>query len=189
MVPRTFVLSLVVLGCLGSGCGDEPVAYSAPVTLNLKAKSSDVAQGALDSEKSISSETSNPYGTFIQTARARLGKTDPARVEVTSLSLFLGANSTGVTTLNQVFTGPIDVLFQLDGGSNSYPVGHLAAPSGAGPDDFEVDFAFADLAPQDQATFFAGGFKVQLRGPAAPSFAAGGADADLQLVLEFEAYP
>jgi hypothetical protein len=188
MVPRSLVLGFVVLGSLGSGCGDEPVAYSAPVTLNLKAKSSDVVQGALDSEKSISSETGDPYGTFVKTARSRLGKSYPARVEVTSLSLFLGAHSTGVTTLDQVFTGPLEVLFVLDGSNNSYPAGHLAAPSGAGPEDVEVDFAFLQLAPSDQATFFAGEFKVQLRGPAAPGFAAGAAEADLQLVLQFEAY-
>src|ERR1051325_8993418 len=106
---------LVVL----AGCGDSPVNYSAPVGINLKAKSGDVVQNVVSDKKSITTESGNPYGAFVGAAQQRLGR-DPSRIEITGITIVLGADSTGVTTLDQVFTGQVDVLFLMNDTNNTY---------------------------------------------------------------------
>src|SRR5437868_6615054 len=69
-----------------AGCGD-PVSFSAPVGINLKTKASDAKEGVVTSEKGITTETSNPYGAFINDARGKLDGQDPARIEISSLTL------------------------------------------------------------------------------------------------------
>jgi hypothetical protein len=187
IVFHSFVLFIATVFMV-SACGEDPIEYSAPVMLNLKAKSDDVVQGAINSEKSINAEAGDPYGTFIKDAREKLGKTDPSRVELKELTCLLGTASKGVTALDQVFAGRVDVLFELDASKNSYPVSHTTDPTGSGPVKMDLDFHFADLAEQDRKPFFDGNFKVHIRGQAAADFETKGAEADLQLTLSFEAY-
>ena len=92
------------------GCGDDPVAHSSPVSINLKVKSDDVANGVLSERKSITSESGNPYGKFMSDARDALGGNEPSHIEINRLELFLGASSTGVSTIGEVFSGAVDVL-------------------------------------------------------------------------------
>lgn len=57
---------LVVFALFGvAACSDDPVSYSAPVGINLKAKSGDVSGTAISEAKSITTETANPYGAFV----------------------------------------------------------------------------------------------------------------------------
>ena len=43
-------------------CSSDPVSYSAPVGINLKAKAGDAAAGAITESKGITTESGNPYG-------------------------------------------------------------------------------------------------------------------------------
>ena len=117
-------VGIFVIGLLAA-CGDDPVSYSAPVGINLKAESGEVNGTAISDEKDITSETGNPYGAFISDSRELIGG-DPTRVELDSLTLTLGAQSTGVTALEQVYVGDVDVLFLMHESNNTYPAGRVA---------------------------------------------------------------
>ncbi len=183
--------SLFVLGGLALvACGgDDPVSYSAPVGINLKAKSDDVTNGVVTDDKGINTESGNPYGAFVTDARAEIGA-DPGLIDVAGVDLFIGANSTGVTKLGEVFAGQVDVLFEMNDTNNSYTVasGAISADSGAGPIGADVTFAADEVPDLDYAKLLAGSFKVVVRGPAAPGFATAGADVDLQVTLTFAAF-
>jgi hypothetical protein len=190
-LPR-IALSIVSTAavCSVAACGDDPVRYSEPVGIQLKAKSSDVVAGALDDEKGINTESGNPYGAFIAGARASLGGSDPAEIALEGLTVTLGGGSTGVTGVGQVFTGQVDVLFVMNDTNNSFPAGGgvVAATDGTGPIGLDATFDSSALATADMSKLLGGSFKVVIRGPAAATFEAAGADADLQLTLTFAAY-
>ena len=66
--------------CLFAACSDDPVNYSEPVGIELKVKSGEVsALNALSPEKSITTESGNPYGAFVTEAENRLGH-DPSNI-------------------------------------------------------------------------------------------------------------
>ncbi|HEU4735023.1 MAG TPA: hypothetical protein VFT22_44335, partial [Kofleriaceae bacterium] len=110
------LLALVPL--LIAACGDDPVSYSAPVGINLKAKSGDVANTAITEDKAITTETGNPYGGFVADATTRLGHA-PGRIEIDQATLILGAQSTNVTRLEDVFTGVVDIAFIMNDTNNT----------------------------------------------------------------------
>lgn len=172
-----------------AACGGDPVTHSAPVGISLKAKSADATGGIVSTEKAITTESGNPYGAFIGDARAQIGR-DPALIDVESAELSIGAGSTGVAALGEVFAGPVDVVFHLNETNNAHRVatGTIDAGSGAGPVALDVVFA-ADAVPDlDYVRLLLGSFKVIARGPAAPSFEAKGAEVDLQITLTFAAF-
>jgi len=168
-------------------CGSDPVSFSAPVGINLKAKSGDVANSAISDDKAITTESGNPYGAFVSDAQAKLGK-DPTRIEIDELTLTLGAQSTGVTALDEVYTGDVDVAFITNDTNNTYDAGHVMNPTGVGPVGVDVAFQSGDVSDADFAKFLGGSFKVVIRGPAAASFSAKGAEANLQLTFTFAAF-
>src|SRR5262245_61403430 len=129
---RTCRRSTLMALALAAGCGDAPLMYSAPVGINLKAKSGDVQQNVVSDNKEINTETGNPYGAFVSAAQQKLGRA-PGRIEVDRISLLLGADSTGVTRLEEVFSGEVDVQFLMNDTSTTYNVGRVMSPTGAGP--------------------------------------------------------
>jgi hypothetical protein len=180
-VNRFVLTSFLVCGA----CGSDPVSYSAPVGINLKAKSGDVAGTAINEDKNITTETSNPYGAFVSAATTKLGRA-PGRIDVDQATLVLGAQSTGVAKLEDVFTGTLDVSFVINDTDHTYEVGTLSNPTGVGP----IDLALTgeDVAAQDLTKYLDGSFKVVMRGTAAAGFSAKGAEAALQLTFTFAAF-
>ena len=176
--------SILSFSLLGSACG--PVTASAPVGINLEVKAED-GRATLDEGKGITTENGNPYGAFISNAKKVLGR-DPSRVEVDSVTLFLGGKSSGVTGLEQVFGGRADVLFLMNDTNNSYPAAHLDAPSGAGPVAMGVDWNGGAVTGADYTRLLGGSFKVVIRGPAAAGFQKKGPVADLQATFTFTAF-
>jgi hypothetical protein len=170
-----------------AACGDDPVSFSAPVGINLKVKSGDVSNNAITDEKGITTESGNPYGAFVNDAHGKLGK-DPARIELDKLTLTLGAQSTGVTLLEQVYTGDVDVAFITNDTNNTYDVGHIMNPTGVGPASVDVVFDSDAVSPADFVKILGGSFKVVVRGPAAASFSTKGAEASLDLTFTFAAF-
>lgn len=185
--PRVLVFAL--LGGAAAACADDPVGYSAPVGINLKAKSGDVTGGVVTDEKGINTESGNPYGAFVGAARETIGR-DPSRIELDRVALLLGADSTGVAALGEIFGGDVDVLFQVNDSNNSYPAASatLDASADAGPIAFEVEFDGEAVPADDFTRVLGGAFKVVVRGPADAAFEGKGADADLQLTFTFAAY-
>lgn len=180
-LPYVCALALLV------GCGDDPVSYSAPVAINLKAKSGDVSGTAVSEQKGINTESGNPYGAFVTDARRTIGR-DPRRIEIDEANLTLGAQSTGVVTLQEVFTGDVDVAFVMDTSNNTYDVGHVVDPMGVGPVGISIGFESPAVTADDYVKLLAGSFKVVIRGTAAPGFSTKGAEANLQVAFTFAAF-
>ena len=183
-------LIYVALGSLAlAACGDDPVSYSAPVGINLKAKSADTVNNVVTDEKGINTESGNPYGAFVSDARRELGR-DPGSIDVDQVTVFLGAGSTGVTRLGEVFTGNVEVLFEMNDTNNSYPVaaGTIEAAATGGPLELGTSFNSDAVPDLDYAKLLGGSFKVIMRGPAATGFQSKGADADVQVTLTFAAF-
>lgn len=170
-----------------TACGSDPVSYSAPVGINLKAKSSDVVNNAITDDKAITTESGNPYGAFVNDARTRLGK-DPGAIELDQLTLTLGAQSTGVIALNEVYTGDVDVAFVMNDTNNTYDAGHATSPTGVGPVDMSVVFRSNQVSAVDFPKLLSGSFKVVIRGAAAVGFSTKGAAANLQATFTFAAF-
>ena len=176
-----------IVALLLAACGANPVSYSTPVGINLKVKSSDVSNSAITDDKAITTESGNPYGAFVNDAKAKLGKA-PSRIEIDNLTLTLGAQSTGVTALEQVYTGDVDVALITNDTNSTYDVGHVIGPTGVGPVNVDVAYASDQVSAADFAKILSGSFKVVLRGPAAATFQSKGAEANLDLTFTFAAF-
>ena len=189
-MKRTPCALVVLVASFATGlaaCGSDPVSVSSPVGITLKVQSGDVTNSAISDDKAITTESGNPYGAFISDAQRKLGR-DPARIEVDKLTLTLGAQSTNVTALDQVYTGDVDVALITNDTNSTYDIGHVQSPTGAGPVGLSVSFVSQDMVPADFTKLVAGSFKVVIRGPAATMFAGKGASADLQLMFTFSAF-
>ncbi len=184
MISTRLVLFPLVL----AACGTDPVEYSAPVGIELKAKSGDVAGNVVSEQKDITTESGNPYGGFVNMAMSKLSGHAPSRIEIDQLTLTLGAQSTGVATLDEVVTGGVDVAFLVNDSNNTYDAGHAMNPTGAGPVTMSPNFDWAMVSPDDRTRMLNGSFKVSLRGPAASGFQSKGADASLETTFTFTAF-
>ncbi len=184
---RTLLSMLLV--SLGVGCSDDPVSYSAPVGINLKAKSSDSVAGTISEEKGINTESANPYGAFVADARAKLGM-DPGEIDVDRVELLLGSSSSGVVSLGEVFDGTVEILFKMNDTDNSYVVaaGAISSATTSGPISLDVSFAERDVSAIDHSKLLSGSFKVVARGPTKAGFSTKNAEAELQVTLTFEAF-
>jgi hypothetical protein len=174
--------------CALAACGSDPVNFSEPVGIELKAKSGDVANTAVTEQKDITTESGNPYGKFTADAMTKLNGNAPSSIGLDQLTLTLGGQSTGVTALDQVVTGDVDVAFVTNSSNNTYDAGHVTSPAGVGPVDLSTDFDWSKVTSDDRAEMLGGGFKVVLRAPAAADFAGKGAEASLQVTFTFVAF-
>jgi hypothetical protein len=180
---------LVIPIALCAACGGDPVSYSSSVGINLKVRSADTVGGMVSDEKSVNTESGNPYGAFINDARVKIGR-DPGIIEVESVELVLGGSSTGVVALGEVFAGEVQIVFHMNDTNNAFPVaaGTIDAAIAAGPVAFDVTFPAETIPDLDYVKLLNGSFKVIARGAAAPSFESMGAEADLQVTLMFAAF-
>lgn len=183
---RTLVLG-TALSLLAQGCGADinanTAGYSGPVNIVLdKFKDGDVRNEAFDSDKSINTESGNPYGVFLRDARAVLGR-DPAAVVLDRMTFTLASDSRGVTSFEQFLAGTAVIYFSTS--SVTVNVGTAVMPTGPGPVSVNITASRADLAPIAEA-LRSGSFKMGMRVPAAPgrprSF-----DARLSTTLYFRA--
>ena len=175
--------------CALAACSSDPVNFSEPVGIELKAKSGDVANAAVTEQKDITTESGNPYGKFTTDAMTKLDGKAPSSIGLDQLTLTLGGQSTGVATLDQVVTGDVAVAFIANNSNNTYDAGHITSPTGVGPVDMSTIFDWSMVTEGDRAEMLGGSFKVVLRAPAAADFASKGAEASLQVTFTFAAFP
>ena len=179
-------MAMLVLA-MASGCGGEDPAntvnYSGPVSINIdKFKDGEVRNNAFDADKSVSTESGNPYGMFLSQARATLGRA-PAAVVVDRVTLTLGRDSTGVTAFEQILGGPLVVY--LSSSSSTVNIGTITQPTGAGPVEVVITATRDTLAPIN-SDLIQGSFKVGIRVPAAAALPRS-FDAKVATVLYFRA--
>src|SRR5688572_15549465 len=138
-MTKTYLIAVFAL----AACGDDPVNYSAPVGIELKVKSGEVtSSNTLTPEKSITTESGNPYGGFVDEARKTLGR-DPGNIVLEEVTMTLGAQSSNVANLEQVMMGNVAVQFLTNDSNNTYVVGTFANPTGLGPVAGDPDFEMA----------------------------------------------
>ncbi len=178
---------LAVAFVLAACGGKDPVSYSAPVGITLPAVASkDVVAGSVRVDKNINTESGNPYGAFVNDARSAIGH-DPSHVALTRATLELLPTSTGVTALEQVFTGTVVISFEMNGTNALYQAAEVVNPTGTGI-GMGAGFDSSSLAPEDRSSFTQGQFKVVLTGTTAAGFDTANASADLVATLGFVAY-
>jgi hypothetical protein len=186
------LLALAPLALLAACGGKDPVSYSAPVGISLPVASKDASSGSISVGKNINTESGNPYGAFVNAARARIGH-DPSRIELAATTLkLLPGTSVGVNALEEVFTGPVTISFQMNGTNATYPAAQIVNPVGVGPVSLSVGFDSSSLPDADRASLLQGQFKVLLSGSppggATGAFATGSDLADLVATFEFVAF-
>lgn len=182
-LARTVALALPLLLV---ACGEDPVSTSQPVGINLDVKGEDKIT-TVNVDKGITTESGNPYGAFVDAAKRDLGK-DPSKIDVESVELLLGSKVTGVTKLEDIFGGQVDVLFLMNDTNNTYPVAHAESVTGTGPIDMTIDWDPESVSEADFAKLLGGSFKVVLRAPAAASFQVKGPSATLQATFKMTAF-
>jgi hypothetical protein len=173
------------------GCSDDdPVNYSAPVGIELKAEADKVVSGALSEDKTITTESGNPYGAFIAGAQDALGGDDPSDIDVESVTVALAADSDGVVGLGEVFDGTFEVLFQMNDTDDTFAVaaGPIGADDDGGPIELDVDYDSESVSEANYDKLLSGSFKVVYRAPVQASFAGSGSKANLQVTFTFVAY-
>ncbi len=177
-------LLLALIAPLAAGCGSDPaVSYSAPVAISFNNIKPGTSNAILES-KSITSPSGNPWGKFLNDAKARLGR-DPSRIVVIGAAIELLA-STGFTGLQDVFTGPVSVSFLVT--PRPYQLAGVTSPTTAGPVPMAIVFGTFDsatMAAGDYASLLGSSFSVVLAGTA-PTAATG---ANIQTTFTFVAYP
>jgi hypothetical protein len=172
-----------------AACGSDPVSYSEPVGIELKAKSGDTVSNVITEDKEINTESGNPYGAFVAEARVRLDR-DPGQITVDHIDLLLGAGSVGVVSLGEIFIGDVEILFEMNDTNNTFPVAVIPidANTTAGPIGVDSEFDSDDTGAADFDKLVGGSFKVVMRGTAAAGFATKGADASIQATFTFAAF-
>jgi hypothetical protein len=177
-------LLLALIAPLAVGCGSDPaVSYSAPVAIsfnNIKPG----ASNAILENKNISQPSGNPWGKFLNDAKAKLGH-DPSKIVVTGATIEL-LTSTSFTGLQDVFTGPVSVSFLVT--TNPYQLVGVTNPTTAGPVPMSIVFGTFDaasMAAGDYASVLGSSFSVVLAGTA-PTATSG---ANIQTTFTFVAYP
>ncbi|HEY5925838.1 MAG TPA: hypothetical protein VIV11_29325 [Kofleriaceae bacterium] len=185
---RHLYLCSALLAC-AAGCSDDPVSVSDVVDLKLALASGDVDNGVLFDEKNVNTESGNPYGVFVSMAREEIGG-EPSRITVDGTTVTVDATSTNVTMLGGVFLGATKVEFIMNGSTTKYAVAtrDVVAADVAGPVEFGVDFDSDKIPAEDFSDLASGSFKVAISGPAAATFEAANADADLTVSLTFSAF-
>jgi hypothetical protein len=184
-------LTIAFMLALGSAActGEEAVSYSDMVGIEVKADADKVVADNISDEKNINTESGNPYGAFITAAQNELGA-DPGRIEITSVTIQLN-DAVGVSALNEIFDGDVDVIFQMPTSGDEVRVasGLVGADTqGGGPIELIVEFDSDSLNDANYADLIAGSFKVLYRAPANPAYAATSAKTDLQITFMFEAF-
>ncbi len=183
-------MKLIAAFLLLAACGaDDPVSISDSVDLKISIASGDVAGGAVSADKNVNTESGNPYGVFLQGARDEIGSA-PTRITVDAAALSLEATSNNVAGLGEVFSGAVVLGFEMNGSATVYPIATrtIVVADAGGPLELAVDFDSDDIPEADYADLANGSFKVSVSGPAAATFEAANADADLLMRMTFSAF-
>jgi len=171
LAPLTFV-----------ACGDDPIAHSEVVSIKLSGfKPGDFTNNMSTEDKSINTESGNPYGVFLKNAKAALGGKDPSSIEVVGLTVQVHAESKNVTTVDAVFA---DLEVFISTSDTTIPIAAKATPKGSSvvmTIDEDIDYGAV------KAELIKGEFKMGVRGSGINPLPA---DFELKLTLDirFEAF-
>ncbi len=179
-----FLVAAFAAGLAFAACDSdpEPVAVSETVSLKLGGmKEGDAKSGTHSQDKNVNSESGNPYGEFLKTARDRLNR-DPSEIRVRRVDVRLHADSTGATDLGQVFA---DLEVFLANSNTTIPLGTVDAPTGT---SVQVPLNAGLSLDALQASLLSGDLKAGARGQVVDTPPAK-YDVRLTIDISFEALP
>ncbi len=156
----------------------------------MKIQSGDVlADGSVTDDKSITTESGNPWGAFIASARDTIGG-DPSDIVLDDAVLTLLSSSTNVTDLGEVFGGTVTLEFEMNTSKTLFPVadGVVSGADLGTEAALDARFDFETLESDDITDLLGGSFKVVLTAETEAGFADADAGADLEVVLTFSAF-
>ena len=190
MVRCILLGTLIVLNACGSGSiNDLPaeVEVDLSMTFNVQSQSAD-GDGTITDTKSISGQSGDPWGSFISSARAEMG-TDPTELEVLSVSVTVAPTSSGVSTLGDIFNGPMAVRFEMTSSRQEYRIaeGDHRQEDAATTTDLLPVFDFSQVSIVDYRAMLNGAFDVLFVGQANDDFKDASASADLTVVITIKA--
>lgn len=155
-----------------------------------KAEEGDVEDNnVINVEEGITTESGNPWGAFMSDVDDQLG--GPASdIALEKVELSLAASSVGVTSLSQVFDGPIEIQFVMHDGGNFFSVASATVDADTTGRTIVLDssFDYRDYQAVDLDKLDSGSFKVVLGAPAETGFKDLKAKAELQITFSFAAY-
>ncbi len=186
-VSRRLLLPLIAT--VVCACGADPISYSEPVGIELKADADKVTNDTLSEEKGIKSEAGDPYTAFVIDARVALGGFDPSRIIVGGVMLSLAADSEGVLALGEIFDGEFVVLFEMENTNDTFMVasGDIGLSSAASV-ALAATFDSEGMSETNMGQLLAGDFKVVYRAPTNATYEFTNAKSKLQVTLTFEAF-
>lgn len=178
---RLVPFSLVLL----FACGDSGVLTSQPIALDVGGiKEGEINNGAYNRDKSVTSDSGNPYHEFLQQAKGKLDGMNPGRVGVEKIVLAVDGSSKGIGSLGlATILENVQVYVEKDATVALTEV--VEVPEGA---MFEVPVSVTEEELQVMQTrMLASDFKVGIRGDAV---ATRPADFDLKVNVQitFVAY-
>ncbi|MDH5760788.1 MAG: hypothetical protein OEZ65_14465 [Gemmatimonadota bacterium] len=133
-----------------AACSDLGPVLSPELTIRINSMNdSDITAGIIYKDSNISTQSGNPWGTFIGTAVAECG-VDPVGFEITGLSLALDvAGSQNVSVFEDVISGSATVYFLSTQGNDANAVrvalGSVLMPTGTGPVPLTITATAAQL--------------------------------------------
>lgn len=139
-------LTLVGLSVTLPGCGTPGPVESGPIAVRITGNGGDVRQpGLISRGVTVSTPSSNPWGEWVQRARAEC-KRDPVAFEVRSVS------ATSASAFTDFVSGTLTIIFAptTSGGLPTDPkvtVASVANPTGTGPISLTVSATRSSLAP------------------------------------------
>lgn len=183
-------LSLIVLSLLtiNISCSDDedPVNVSDQIGIKITLKEDDITGNTIDDRKNISTEQSNPYAQFITQINTELGNVEPSEIRVEGVVLNLESVKDDVATLEDLFTGTVEVFLASDDQTVGYTIGTIDNPEGTGPIEMNLATEPGDLVPfLDQ--LLSGTFRVGIRSET-PRTNSDKFEAVLTVTITFAAY-
>jgi len=180
--PTRLLIPLLLTLLALPACGDDPIAHSETVSLELSGiKPGDLKNGVASEEKNINTESGNPYGDFLKNARDALGGSDPGTIELVSAYMRVSSSSKNVIAFEDVLA---DAELFFSNSDTTIPIGSVTSPTGSSvliPIGEDVDFEPLRTA------MLGGDFKVGIRGnavdPVSDDF-----ELKISLDLKFTAY-
>lgn len=158
-------LSLLVLSSLAlssTSCGDDEALFtSGQVSVKLNLKEGDVVSERLEDRKNISTESSNPYGAFLNEVDRTFGDS-PREIRVEEVSIEISETKDDVATLADLWPGSFDVFFAADDSVSGYTIATASSATNVGPITMTLDENVNRQEVQDLLN--SGNFRVGVRG-------------------------
>ncbi|TNF23415.1 MAG: hypothetical protein EP329_27595 [Deltaproteobacteria bacterium] len=180
--PKRLLVPVLLALLALPACGDDPVAHSETVSIELSGiKPGDLKNGVASEEKNINSESGNPYAEFLKAAKNALGGKDPGTIELVSAYMRVNSSSKNVIAFEDVL---VDAELFFSNSDTTIPIGTVTGPTGSSVKiSIGEDIDFEPL----RSAMLGGDFKVGVRGNAVDTPPAD-FELKISLDLKFTAY-